>query len=339
MFNNKFPELINEINGINDTNNNNNTNNVNNNKIKEIKEIVLKNMAPIINNNILNNIKENKHKNNINNINTNINTNSNNNKYYPLNIKDLNNIYPQYPATEINSTIPNNIDDLNKPKLNQIKAQVNSNQKEIMFHRDNKLDSPSSLRSDEIPKDSEPIRASEKKNSNKKIKEKKIEIKRNMKEELKIITLTGQNNSRKYKIYKINPKSQNKKIPTNEKIKEINEQIKNVAKNLGENIYMNKSQTKEKDRKKNNEINYISSTRKKINAPMIENLYQKEKMSSTLDNTTTIATKMEFYNYNTNINDNQKNKFSSVTHKVDKFKICKYFKDFKQKNSKKTYLC
>ena len=317
LFNNKFPELINEINGINNANINinNNRNNVNDNEKKEIKEIVIKNMSPIVNNNILNNIKENKHKNNIN---ININTNNSNNKYYSLNIKDLNNIYPKYTATEINSTIPNNMEDLNNPKLNQIKTQVNSNKKDIMIHRDYKLDSPSSLRSDEIPKDSEPIRISEEKNSNKKIQEKKIEIKRNMKEELKIITLTGQNNLRKYKIYKINPKSQNKKIPANEKIKEINEQIKNVAKNLGENIYMNKSRTKEKDRKKINEITYVTPATKKINDPMIENLYQKEKMSSTLDNTTTIATKMEFYNSNTNTNDNQKNKFSMVTHKIDK---------------------
>ena len=37
-------------------------------------------------------------------------------------------------------------------------------------------------------------------------------------------------------------------------------------------------------------------------------------MSSTLDNTTTIATKKEFYY----TKDNQKNKFSRITHKVDK---------------------
>ena len=135
-----------------------------------------------------------------------------------------------------------------------------------------------------------------------------------MKEELKMITLAGQSNSRRYKIYMVNPKSHNKKITANEKIKIINEQIKTVAKSLGENIDMNKSQTKEKDRKKNNEINYISTTTNKINDPMIDNLYQKEKMSSTLDNTTTIVTKMEFYN----TNDDQKNKFSSITHKIDK---------------------
>ena len=63
LFNNKFPELNNEINGINNINNN--ISNVNNTKIKEI---VIKNMSPIVNNNILNNIKEN----NIINININI---------------------------------------------------------------------------------------------------------------------------------------------------------------------------------------------------------------------------------------------------------------------------
>ena len=119
-----------------------------------------------------------------------------------------------------------------------------------MIHRDYKLDSPSSLWSDEIPKDSNPIKISEEKKFNNKIKEKKIEIKRNMKEELKIIILTWQNNLRKYKIYKVKTKSQNKKITTNEKLKEINEQIKNVAKNLGDNICINEPQTKEKDRKK-----------------------------------------------------------------------------------------
>ena len=310
LFKNKFPELVDEINGINNDNISiNANNNINNGTNTKIKEIVIKNVSPIVNNNILKNIKDNKQKNNIN-----INTNSNNNKYYSINIKDINNIYYHYPTTEISSTIPNNIDDLNKPKLNQIKPQITSNKKEIMLPRDYKLDSPSSLQSDEIPKDSDPIRITEEKNKNSNIKEKKIEIKRNMKEELKMITLAGQSNSRKYKIYRVNPISQNKKITANEKIKIINEQIKTVAKSLGENIDMNKSQTKEKDRKKNNEINYIPTTTNKINEPMIDNLYQKEKMSSTLDNTTTIATKMEFYN----TNDDQKNKFSSITHKIDK---------------------
>ena len=62
------------------------------------------------------------------------------------------------------------------------------------------------------------------------------------------INLTGENNLRAYKIYKINSKNQNKKIPTKEK--EIKEQLQKVAKNIGEKIYVSKTRTKEKDRKK-----------------------------------------------------------------------------------------
>ena len=313
LFNNKYPELIEEINGNKNINNNtsNNYNISNTNSNSKIKEIVAKNVTPIVKNRIKKNIKENKEKNkNNNNINKNINIIDNNtNKYTRLKLNDINNIYQQYAATEINSVIPINISNLNEPKINQIKTKINSNRKEIISAKDYKLDSPSSLQSDEIPKDSDPIKISGEKNRNLKNiknKEEKIDIKKNLKEEMNTINLTDQNNLRVYKIYKMNQKNQNKKIPPKEK--EIKEQLQKVAKNLGEKIYISKTRTKEKDRKKLNNIDYAAFPMDRIN--------KKEKMNSTLDNNNiaTIATKMDYYN----INNNQKNKYSRISHKIDK---------------------
>ena len=317
LFNKKYPELIEEINGNKNIDNNINTNsnidNINNNL--KIKEILVKNVTPIVKNKIIKNIKENK-ENNSNNINKNLNIiNNNNNKYYRLKLNDINNIYQPYAATEINSPIPINITNLDNSK---IKPKINSNTKEILSQRDYKLDSPSSLQSDEIPKDSEPIKISGEKNRNLKNiknKEEKNDIKKNLKEEMNTINLTGQNNLRAYKIYKINSKNQNKKIPTKEK--EIKEQLQKVAKNIGEKIYVSKTRTKEKDRKKLNNVNYATSPINKINDKKIENLYKKEKMNSTLDNDnaiTNIAAKMDYYN----INENPKNKISRINNKIEK---------------------
>ena len=296
LFNNRYPELIDEINGSNDIINiNNEKNNANINNNGKIKEIIIKNVTPIVKNKILKNIKENKEKNH-NNININTN-NNNNNKYYKLNIKDINNIYNTYVIKEINSTI---------------QPQLNSNKKSINTGRDHKIDTPSSLRSDEIPKDSDPIENSGKNNRNIKNKDVKISIKKNLKEEMNTINLTEQKNLR---IAKLNQKSQDKRNSVKEKVKEISDQIRKVAKNLGETIIINKARTKEKDRKKFNDINYINPLGSEINDPIIEKFYQKEKSNGTFDNnTTTIATKMVFYD----TNENPKNKYSRITHKIDK---------------------
>ena len=276
LFNKKFPELINEI----------NKNEISNNPIKEI---IINNVTPIVKSNVLKNIKETKVKNN----------DMNTNKYYPLNLNEINNLYQSY-QPEINKVniTPMNINNSQElKKINIIKPilDIKSQEKENIINKDYKLESPSSLKSDEIPQDSVPVELSEGKNKIKNI-QVKLDLKKNLKEEMNTINIPVQNkNIKNAKIYKINPK--------NSKDKDI--------------LYLNtKNRTIEKDRKKLNNINYITA-KSQINDRIVVDIYDKEKLSSTLDNTnnTTRAIKMDYYN----INDIQvKNKHTKINHKFDK---------------------
>ena len=275
LFNKKFPELINEI----------NKNEISN----PIKEIIINNVTPIVKSNILKNIKETKVKNN----------DMNTNKYYPLNLNEINNLYQSY-QPEINKVniTPMNINNSQElKKINIIKPilDIKSHEKENIINNDYKLESPSSLKSDEIPQDSVPVDLSEGKNKIKNI-QVKLDLKKNLNEEMNTINNSVQNkNIKNAKIYKINPK--------NTKDKDI--------------LYLNtKNRTIEKDRKKLNNINYITA-KSQINDRIVVDIYDKEKLSSTLDNTnnTTRAIKMDYYN----INDIQvKNKYTKINHKFDK---------------------
>ena len=276
LFNKKFPELINEI----------NKNEISNNPIKEI---IINNVTPIVKSNVLKNIKETKIKNN----------DMNTNKYYPLNLNEINNLYQSY-QPEINKVniTPMNINNSQElKKINIIKPilDIKSQEKENIINKDYKLESPSSLKSDEIPQDSVPVELSEGKNKIKNI-QVKLDLKKNLKEEMNTINIPVQNkNIKNAKIYKINPK--------NSKDKDI--------------LYLNtKNRTIEKDRKKLNNINYITA-KSQINDRIVVDFYDKEKLSNTLDNTnnTTRALKMDYYN----INDIQvKNKHTKINHKFDK---------------------
>ena len=276
LFNKKFPELINEI----------NKNEISNNPIKEI---IINNVTPIVKSNVLKNIKETKVKNN----------DMNTNKYYPLNLNEINNLYQSY-QPEINKVniTPMNINNSQElKKINIIKPilDIKSQEKENIINKDYKLESPSSLKSDEIPQDSVPVELSEGKNKIKNI-QVKLDLKKNLKEEMNTINIPVQNkNIKNAKIYKINPK--------NSKDKDI--------------LYLNtKNRTIEKDRKKLNNINYITA-KSQINDRIVVDFYDKEKLSNTLDNTnnTTRALKMDYYN----INDIQvKNKHTKINHKFDK---------------------
>ena len=276
LFNKKFPELINEI----------NKNEISNNPIKEI---IINNVTPIVKSNVLKNIKETKIKNN----------DMNTNKYYPLNLNEINNLYQSY-QPEINKVniTPMNINNSQElKKINIIKPilDIKSQEKENIINKDYKLESPSSLKSDEIPQDSVPVELSEGKNKIKNI-QVKLDLKKNLKEEMNTINIPVQNkNIKNAKIYKINPK--------NSKDKDI--------------LYLNtKNRTIEKDRKKLNNLNYITA-KSQINDRIVVDFYDKEKLSNTLDNTnnTTRALKMDYYN----INDIQvKNKHTKINHKFDK---------------------
>ena len=276
LFNKKFPELINEI----------NKNEISNNPIKEI---IINNVTPIVKSNVLKNIKETKVKNN----------DMNTNKYYPLNLNEINNLYQSY-QPEINKVniTPMNINNSQElKKINIIKPilDIKSQEKENIINKDYKLESPSSLKSDEIPQDSVPVELSEGKKKIKNI-QVKLDLKKNLKEEMNTINIPVQNkNIKNAKIYKINPK--------NSKDKDI--------------LYLNtKNRTIEKDRKKLNNINYITA-KSQINDRIVVDFYDKEKLSNTLDNTnnTTRALKMDYYN----INDIQvKNKHTKINHKFDK---------------------
>ena len=313
LFNVKYPELIDEVSGENNNVNNNNKD-LNNNL--PIKEIIIKNVTPIVKTKILKDIKENKEKNN-NNYNAKV---KKINKNLPLDIKEINNI-PQIYTAKVNSVInyPVNIKDNTERKVVQIKPTTNIKQKGNITGRDYLLDTPSSLKSDEIPRDSEPIEFSGEKNNVKK-KEMMIDIKKDMKEELNTINLTDQNKLKTYKMYKFKQKGQNVKVINKDKEKEILDRFEKVTKNLGEKInIVNKARTKEKDKKKLNNVKYIASPLNKINEQFVDNLYTKENMNSTLDNSTTIATKMNYYSINrNNINENTANKYSCITHKIDK---------------------
>ena len=277
LFNKKFPELINEI----------NKNEISNNPIKEI---IINNVTPIVKSDVLKNIKENKGKNN----------DINSKKYYPLNISEINNLYHSY-KTETNkeNVIPTNINNSQEYKnINIVKPipNIKSEEKENIINKDYKLESPSSLRSDEIPQDSVPVELSEGRNKIKNI-QVKLDLKKNLKEEMNTINNSVQNkNIKNTKVYKINAK-----MP---KDKEI--------------LYLStKNRTIEKDRKKMNNPNYITAT-SQINERIIVDLYDNEKLNSTLDNTSsnnTRAIKMDYYN----LNDNQsKNKYTKINYKFDK---------------------
>ncbi len=187
LFNKKFPELINEI----------NKNEISNNPIKEI---IINNVTPIVKSDVLKNIKENKGKNN----------DINSKKYYPLNISEINNLYHSY-KTETNkeNVIPTNIN--NSQEYKNIKIvkpipNIKSEEKENIINKDYKLESPSSLRSDEIPQDSVPVELSEGRNKIKNI-QVKLDLKKNLKEEMNTINNSVQNKNIKItKVYKINAK-------------------------------------------------------------------------------------------------------------------------------------
>ena len=293
LFNKKFPELINEIKKNEKSNN-------------PIKEIIINNVTPIVKSNILKNIKENKGKNN----------DINSKKYYPLNINDINNLYQSY-NPEINkvNTIPMNINNSQEyKKANIVKPikNIKSEEKENIINKDYKLESPSSLRSDEIPQDTVPVESSEGRSKIKNI-QIKLDVKKNLKEEMNTINNSVQNkNIKNAKVYKINPK-----IPNDKDI-----------------LYLStKNRTIEKDRKKIHNVNYIAPT-SQINDRIIVDLYDKEKLSSTLDNTSsnnTRAIKMDYYN----LNDNQsKNKYTKINYKFDKNSLLNNQKNNKIYNDK-----
>ena len=169
------------------------------------------------------NIKENKGKNN----------DINSKKYYPLNISEINNLYHSY-KTETNkeNVIPTNINNSQEYKnINIVKPipNIKSEEKENIINKDYKLESPSSLRSDEIPQDSVPVELSEGRNKIKNI-QVKLDLKKNLKEEMNTINNSVQNkNIKNTKVYKINAK-----IPKDKDI-----------------LYLStKNRTIEKDRKK-----------------------------------------------------------------------------------------
>ena len=325
LFCRKFPELVNEI----EKNENNKINN--NGTISEnntgIKEIIIKNVTPIVKTKIKNNIKDN-------NKDKNDNNNNNKNKYYSLKINDMNdinNINKSYP-TEKTQKIPINFTNIpntnnNEQKIEQItivKPQPNSGKKEKnnknvkkskenMVNKDYRIDSPSSLKSDEIPQDSVPAELTENKIDKINNIEVKLDLNKNLNEEMKTINITEQKNVKNInvkKIYKINPKVKNEK----------------------EKLIINKTRTIEKDRKKiTNNVNYITATTSEINERIVDDLYKKEKLNSTLENNTTLATKMEYYN----MKDVPTNKYSRVKHKVDKNYLANKSNQISDKNNNK----
>ena len=277
LFKKKFPKIISEV--KNDEDNN-----------KPIKEIIINNVTPIVKTNILKNIKENKGKINI-----------DNNMCYPLNINEINNLYKSYQTeiTKVNN-LPSNIN--NTQDLNNINAlkpypNIKSEEKENIIKKDHKLESPSSLKSDEIPQDSVPVELSEVKNKIKNIPV-KLDVKKNLKEEMNIISNSIHSKNIKInKIYKTNPK-----IPK-EKEKDI--------------LYLStKNRTIEKDRKKINNINYMTA-KSQLNDRIVVDFYQKDKLISTLDNINnpSRAQKMDYYNMN---EIQSKNKNTKVAYKFDK---------------------
>ena len=273
LFSIKYPELIDEM-GDNIDNNKYSTN------INPIKELVVKNLQPIDNNKTIKNIKENKEKNRI-----------CKDKNYSLKANEIYNTYQPSPIDIYKlANNPNNINrykDMEKAQIinteiSNANTQLNdSKKKEKKLGLEPLFDSPSSLKSDEIPQDSIPVEISDKK---KKIKNMdiKIDLNKNFKEEKKIINLNNKNNLGTGKGYKKIIKAQNRTI--------------------------------EKDIKRPNNINYISSSISKINDRIIDNTYDEEKLSNTLDNTTTIATRMNNYN----IKNVKPAKYETINHKVDK---------------------
>ena len=198
------------------------------------------------------NIKENKGK--INNI--------DNNMCYPLNINEINNLYKSY-QTEITkvNTLPSNINntqDLNNNNALKPYPNIKSEEKENIIKKDHKLESPSSLKSEQ---DSVPFELSEGKNKIKNIPV-KLDVKKNLKEEMNIISNSIHSKNIKIKkIYKTNPK-----IPK-EKEKDI--------------LYLStKNRTIEKDRKKINNINYMTA-KSQLNDRIVVDFYQKDKLIST----------------------------------------------------------
>ena len=268
LFSIKYPELVDEIEG-------NNNKNINKNEIISNNIHSIKNVEPIVNNNIMKNIKEYKEKNIIN----------INNKYYQSHSIDITNTPNASPGF--------GKDVIEKgPKRN---TQINTQIKENLI---NKFDSPSSLKSDEIPQDSVPVEASDRKKKIDNINIKK-DLNKNFKEELKTMNLPDKTNikTEKVKVYKINPR------PQIEKEKE--------------KLYMIKNKIV-KDMKKINKDNKISA-KSQINDRIIDDLYTFEKMRNTLENNmpATIANKMNYYNVNS-INNIQHNKYSKDTSRIDK---------------------
>ena len=310
LFKLKFPELINEI-EKNENNNPNLNGVINENNNPGIKEIIIKNVTPIvktkIKNNIKDNIKENKDKNDKN----------NKIKYYSLKINDMNDInnIKQSYLTEINQKLPinftnklniknneQNFEQINiaKPQLNPKEKEINNKNvkksKENIITKDYRIESPSSLKSDEIPQDSVPVELTENKIDKINNIQVKLDLNKNLNEEMKIINITEEKNIKNInpkKIYKLNPKIQKER----------------------EKILINQTRTIEKDRKKIiNNVNYITTATSEINERIIDDLYQKEKLNSTLENNTTLATKMDYYN----MKDIPTNKYSRIKHKIDK---------------------
>ena len=124
-------------------------------------------------------------------------------EYKEKNIININNKYYQSHSIDITNT-PNASPGFGKdviekgPKRN---TQINTQIKENII---NKFDSPSSLQSDEIPQDSVPVEASDRKKKIDNLNIKK-DLNKNFKEELKTMNLPDKTNikTEKVKVYKV----------------------------------------------------------------------------------------------------------------------------------------
>ena len=332
LFSKKYPDLIGEIEGKDIKSNN------------SIKEIIIKNVKPIVKNKIRKSIEENKSK-----------DKANNKKNKSLNLNEINSTYISYHPERKKETdiIVNTTNIANKEPKEIIKPKTKTKEPieiinpqaktiepieiitpqtktietiEIIEHqtktiekenidkniaiKNNRKDTTSSLNSDEIPKDSVPKDKPEDKKDIPKEKEKFENNK--IKEVINTINLTEQNNKKIHKIYNINPKTKKDKDKDNNKLKQ-------GIINLEKNVILNKNRTIEKDKKKNinKDINYLVSSINKINDTLIENLIRKDKLNNTIDTSTTISNKMDYY-HNNNTIDSQRNKHTIVESKVPK---------------------
>ena len=327
LFSQRYPELINEVEGIN-------KNNLNNNNIKEI---IIKNVTPIIKSNVKKSIEENKQKKEQKDKTTNV-------KYKPLQLNEISNSYIPYipetitatnniiniPNIPINSKTNKIIQNNNNTTIEIVKPAIKTIEKKNI-DKNNRLETNTSLNSDEIPKDSVPKDYTEKKkdninniSSNIKEEKDKFDVK-NLQEHLNTINLTDQNNRRIYKIYKTKKEKVKESKSINKINNNTNNKLKQVVINLGDNnSNINRNRTIEKDKKiNNNDIKRIISPKNKLDHKTFDNLYLKEKVSNTIDTSTTIVTKMDYY-YNTNTAETQRNNDNKKNNKIPKTTYLNY---------------